>query len=95
MGIPGCPVVKTPPSEAGGCWFTGSIPGQGAKIPHASWPKKTKHKKINNIVTNSIKISKIVHVKKKKKSLKELLSTWSVKEKETCVSYARKTGDDN
>ena len=66
MGIPGCPVVKTPPSEAGGCWFTGSIPGQGAKIPHASWPKKAKHKKINNIVTNSIKISKIVHVKKKK-----------------------------
>ena len=32
---------------------------------------------------------------KKKKSLKDLLSTWSVKEKETCVSYARKTGDDN
>ena len=93
MGIPGCPVVKTPPSEAGGCWFTGSIPGQGAKIPHASWAKKTKHKKINNIVTNSIKISRIVHVKKK--IFKRLLSTWSVKEKETCGSYARKTGDDN
>ena len=27
-----------------------SVPGQGAKMLHASWPKKTKHK--NNIVTN-------------------------------------------
>ena len=34
-------VVRTPPSNAGG---TGSIPGQEAKIPHASWPKKLKHK---------------------------------------------------
>ena len=31
----------------------------------------------------------------KKKSLKDLLSTWSVKEKETCGFYAHKTGDDN
>ena len=35
--FPGGPVVKTPHSNAGG---EGSIPGQGAKIPHASWPKK-------------------------------------------------------
>ena len=35
-------MVKALPSNAGGM---GSIPGQGAKIPHASWPKKTKHKK--------------------------------------------------
>ena len=28
-------------SNAGG---VGSIPGQGAKIPYASWPKKPKHK---------------------------------------------------
>ena len=34
--FPGGPVVKTSPSNAGG---TGSIPGWGAKIPHASWPK--------------------------------------------------------
>ena len=34
--FPGGPVVKTSPSNAGGA---GSIPGQGAKIPHASWPK--------------------------------------------------------
>ena len=44
MGIPGCPVVKTSPSKAGGCRFTGSIPGWEAKIPHASWPKKAKCK---------------------------------------------------
>ena len=29
-------MVKTSPSNAGGA---GSIPGWGAKIPHASWPK--------------------------------------------------------
>ena len=31
--FPGSPVVKTSPANAGGA---GSIPGQGAKIPHAS-----------------------------------------------------------
>ena len=36
----GSPVVKTLPSNAGGA---SSIPGQGAKIPHASWPKKAKY----------------------------------------------------
>ena len=34
--VPGGPVVKTSPSNAGG---PGSIPGWGAKIPHALWPK--------------------------------------------------------
>ena len=34
--FPGSPVVKTSPSNAGGM---GLIPGQGAKIPHASCPK--------------------------------------------------------
>ena len=34
--FPGGSVVKTSPSNAVG---VGSIPGQGAKIPHASWPK--------------------------------------------------------
>ena len=29
-------MVKTSPSRAGGA---GSIPGRGAKIPHASWPR--------------------------------------------------------
>ena len=39
--FPGGPVVKTLPSSAGGA---GSIPGGGARIPHASWPKKPKCK---------------------------------------------------
>ena len=34
--FPGSPVVETSPSNAGGA---GSIPGRGAKIPHASGPK--------------------------------------------------------
>ena len=34
--FPGCPVIKTAPSNAGD---VGSISGLGAKIPHASWPK--------------------------------------------------------
>ena len=34
--FPGGPVVKTLPSNAGG---VGSVPGQGAKILQASWPK--------------------------------------------------------
>ena len=29
-------MIKTSPSNAGG---VGSFPGQGAKIPHALWPK--------------------------------------------------------
>ena len=40
--FPSGPVVKTLPSNVGGL---GSIPGQGAKIPHTSQPKKTKNKK--------------------------------------------------
>ena len=39
--FPGSPEVKSSPPNAGGA---GSIPGWGAKIPHASWPKKPKHK---------------------------------------------------
>ena len=38
----GGPVVKTLPYNGEGA---GSIPGQAAKIPHALWPKKPKHKK--------------------------------------------------
>ena len=35
-GVPGSPVVETSPSSAEG---VGSIPGRGAKISHASWPR--------------------------------------------------------
>ena len=43
------------------------IPGQEAKIPHASWPKTQNR---SNIVTNSIKTFKMFHIKKK--SLKNM-----------------------
>ena len=59
-------MVGTSPSNAGG---VGSVPGQGADIPHASGPKT---QNICNIVTNSIKTLKIVHVKKKKIKKKKL-----------------------
>ena len=61
--FPGGPVVKTLPSNAGGVSLT---PGLGAKIPHASGPKTQNIKKRSNIVTNSIKTLKTVHIKKKK-----------------------------
>ena len=40
--FPGGPVVKISPSNA---WSVCSIPGQGAKIPHAPQPKKKKEKR--------------------------------------------------
>ena len=55
--VPGGPVIKTLSSDAGS---VGSIPGRGAKIPHASWPKnKTRNR--NNLVTNSIKTKNASH----------------------------------
>jgi len=36
ISLTSLPVVKISPSNAGG---VGSIPDQGAKIPHASWQK--------------------------------------------------------
>ena len=41
MGVPGGLVVKISPSNARN---VGSIPGQGAEIPHAAPPKRSKHK---------------------------------------------------
>ena len=63
-------MVKISPSNAGGM---ASIPGWGAKILHDLWPKQQNliKKKRSNIVTNSIKTLKIVHIKeilKKKKN---------------------------
>ena len=43
--FPGGPVVKTSPPNAGSA---SSIPGRGAKIPHASWPKNIKQKQYCN-----------------------------------------------
>ena len=45
-------MVETLPSSAAG---VGSIPGPGAKIPHASWPEKEKSKAEAMLLTNSIK----------------------------------------
>ena len=53
-------MVKTSPYNAVG---VGLIPGWGAKIPHASRPKNQNIKR-SNIVTNSIKTLKMVHIKK-------------------------------
>ena len=61
-------MVGVSPSNAGGA---GLILGWGAKIPHASWPKTQNQKDRNNIVTISIRLFKMVHIKKilKKKQL--------------------------
>ena len=53
-------MVKISPSNARGA---GSIPGRRAKIP----PPRNQNINRNNIVTNSIKTLKMVHIKKKKK----------------------------
>ena len=63
INFPGCLVVMTSPSNVGGSCSNTS---QGIKIPHASWPKKLKHKNRGNIEINSIKTCKMVHIKKKK-----------------------------
>ena len=51
--FPAGPVVESLPSRAGG---VGSIPGQGARIPHASWPQiqniKNKKKKKKRYCNN-------------------------------------------
>ena len=55
--FPGGPVVKTSLSSAGG---VGSIPGQGAKIPHALGPKKqnTKQEQYCNKFNKDLKKKK-------------------------------------
>ena len=62
-------MVKTSLSSAGG---VGSIPGGGAKIPQASWPKNQniKQKQYYNKFNKDLKKRKKVHIKKvfKKKS---------------------------
>ena len=60
--FPGSPVVKTSASNTGG---VGLIPGQGAKIPHASWPKKPKQKQYCNKFNKDFKSGP--HQKKTKK----------------------------
>ena len=61
-------MVKTLPSNAGG---TSSIPGQGAKIPHASMAQKSEILNRSNILTYLIRTLKMVYIKKKKKNFEE------------------------
>ena len=55
-------MVKTSPFSAA---VAGLIPNQGAKIPHAS-QSKNQNVEQSNIVTNSVKTFKMVHIQKKK-----------------------------
>ena len=57
----GGPVAKNLPSNGRDVV---SIPGQGTKIPHASWLKNPNIDNRSNIVTESIKTLKMVHIKK-------------------------------
>ena len=57
--FPGSAVIGTSPSNVGDVAF---IPVWGAKILCASQPQNQAHTR-NNIVTNSMKTSKMVHVK--------------------------------
>ena len=59
------PVVKTSPSNASGA---GSIPGQGAKIPHAAGPKNQNIKQKQNYNQFNKDFKKLVHIQKKKKT---------------------------
>ena len=68
-------MVRTWLSSARGA---GSIPGRGAKIPHASRPKKPKHK-TETILRKTLKmvhIKKILKKKKKKKGWDIILQMW-------------------
>ena len=68
--FPGGPVVETLPSSTGGVY---SFLGQGAKISHASWPKKQNtQKNRSNIATNSMKTLKMAHSRGKKILKKKL-----------------------
>ena len=64
--LPRSPVVRTSPSNAAG---VGSIPGQEAKIPHASWPKNQniKQKQYCNKFSKTLNM---VHIKKSLKKKK-------------------------
>ena len=81
-------MVKTSPSNVGD---VGLIPGQEAEISHASSQNNQNVETVKNIVTNSLKSLKMVHIKKKKvktqrcnnshpnwiKQKKEFVGLWS------------------
>ena len=84
--FPGSPVIRTPPSSAGG---QDSIPSQGAEIQHDLGPRANKQKptktwKRSNIVMNSIKALKMVHIKKKKTLKKSLHAAMKIEDPKSC-----------
>jgi len=71
LGLPGAPVVRTSSSKAGDM---GSIPGEGAKIPHASWPKNWNIKQKQYCRKFNKDFKKMVHIKKNLKKQE----TWAL-----------------
>ena len=65
--LPGGPVVKTSPSNAG---CASSTSDREDKIPHAFGAKKPKQNR-NSIVTNSIETLKTIHIRTKSLFLKK------------------------
>ena len=63
MVFSGGPVVWTLPSRVGG---VSSVPGWGAKVPHATWAKKSKHKTEANKIQGSLLKLFLLKVLKKK-----------------------------
>ena len=76
-------MVGIPPSNAGGA---GLIVGWGAKILHASWPNTQNRKDRNNIVTNSVRLFKMVHIKK----ILKKNNNWTDNEQIQCIVTERK-----
>ena len=91
--FPGSPVVKTLPSNA---WGVGSIPGWGAKIPHASWPEN-QNKKQKQYCNKFNKDFKNGPHPKKKKILKKNLPSQRYDLSWTFMMWAPRTlkGNEN
>ena len=69
-----------------------SIPGLRVKIPPALGQNKTKQNR-NSIVTNSIMTLKMVHIKKKKKTMTTYLRSFKNQNGVTTVQASRMESD--
>ena len=76
MGLPGGPAVKISLSNAGG---DASIPGQGAMIPHTSWPenRNVKQKQYRNKFNKDFKNGSHQKILKMKKRSSEGIQSTS------------------
>ena len=86
--FPGGPVVKTLPSSVGG---VGLIPGWGAKIPHALWPKNQniKQKQHCNIFNKDFKNG--LH----QKDLKKITNDKDIADSHPCTAETNTTSYSN